>query len=183
MMRKFACVVVVGAAVLVATSAPCENRRAEPEHYRNEDYRAPTPATLRGARVITTAQAEALWRAGTAAFVDVMPDVPRPPDLPAGTLWQGKPRHNIPGSIWLADTGYATLRQRDAPESRFEADHRRRARQARGDLLPARLRMSWDAAKRRCHEDMPPSPGTPTRRWLVGRPASAQQVHPPRRFR
>jgi PQQ-dependent catabolism-associated CXXCW motif protein len=108
--RKLAGVIVLGAAAWGAASAPCEEHAtAEPEHYRNEDYRAPTPGTLRGARVIATAQAEALWRAGTAAFVDVMPHVPRPADLPAGTLWRGKPRYNIPGSIWLADTGYGEL--------------------------------------------------------------------------
>jgi PQQ-dependent catabolism-associated CXXCW motif protein len=102
MIWKLAGVIVLGAAVLGATSAASgEQATPEPEDYRNEDYRAPTPGTLRGARVITTAQAEALWRAGTAAFVDVMPHVPRPADLPAGTLWRGKPRHNIPGSIWL----------------------------------------------------------------------------------
>ena len=31
---------------------------SEPEGYRLEDYRAPTPATLRGARVIGTDEAE-----------------------------------------------------------------------------------------------------------------------------
>ena len=54
---------------------------AEPEHYRTEDYRAPTPATLRGARVITTAQAEASGEQ-TGAFVDAMPHAPRPANLP-----------------------------------------------------------------------------------------------------
>ena len=82
---------------------------AEPEHYRTEDYRAPTPATLRGARVITTAEAEALWKGGTAVFVDVMPHVPRPADLPPATIWREKQRLNIPGSIWLPDTGYGEL--------------------------------------------------------------------------
>ena len=38
-----------------------------------------------------------------------MPNVPRPADLPAGTLWRGKQRFNIPGSTWLADTGYGEL--------------------------------------------------------------------------
>ena len=45
--RKLAGVVVLGAATWGAASAPCEEHAtAEPEHYRNEDYRAPTPATL-----------------------------------------------------------------------------------------------------------------------------------------
>jgi PQQ-dependent catabolism-associated CXXCW motif protein len=39
----------------------------------------------------------------------VLPRAPRPRDLPAGTLWRDKPRANIPGSIWLPDTGYGKL--------------------------------------------------------------------------
>src|SRR5258708_17138933 len=74
-----------------------------------ENYRAPTPATLRGARVIGTDEAEEIWRNHSASFVDVMPRPPRPRDLPAGTLWHDKPRANIPGSIWLPDTGYGEL--------------------------------------------------------------------------
>ena len=81
----------------------------EPEEYRTNDYRAPTPATLKGARVIATAEAEKIWRAGGAIFLDVLPHVPRPPDLPAGTIWREKLRRNIPGSIWLPDTGYGAI--------------------------------------------------------------------------
>ncbi len=81
----------------------------EPSGYRTHDYRAPTPATLAGARVVTTAEAESLWRDKTAIFIDVMPRPPRPPDLPPGTVWRDRPRANIPGSIWLPDTGYGEL--------------------------------------------------------------------------
>src|SRR5262245_53393150 len=109
MLLRLVGVVVLGLSA-AGIAAHCEDAAPpEPEHYRNEDYRAPTPTTLGGARVIATAQAEALWRAGTAAFVDVMPHVQRPADLPAGTIWRGKPRRNIPGSVWLADTGYGEL--------------------------------------------------------------------------
>jgi PQQ-dependent catabolism-associated CXXCW motif protein len=82
---------------------------SEPEGYRTEDYRAPTPATLKGARVVTTAEAEQIWRAGGAVFLDVLPHAPRPANLPPGTIWREKPRRNIPGSAWLPDTGYGTL--------------------------------------------------------------------------
>jgi PQQ-dependent catabolism-associated CXXCW motif protein len=81
----------------------------EPEGYRTGEYRAPTPATLRGVRVVTTGEAEQLWRGGEAIFVDVMPHAPRPANLPAGTIWRERPRQNIPGSIWLPDTGYGAL--------------------------------------------------------------------------
>ena len=73
-----------------------------------EDYRGPAPATLAGVRVVTTGEAAELWKAG-AAFVDVLPRVPRPANLPPGTIWREKPRMDIPGSIWLPDTGYGAL--------------------------------------------------------------------------
>ena len=92
---------------IVSTSA--QDRPPEPDGYRMEDYRAPVPATLAGARVLTTAEAEAIWRAKTGVFIDVMPRAPRPPNLPGGTVWRDKPRLNIPGSVWLPDTGYGKL--------------------------------------------------------------------------
>jgi PQQ-dependent catabolism-associated CXXCW motif protein len=110
MMVKAAGVIVLGALVLAGGAAPGENHSTdEPESYRGENYRSPTPATLRGARIITTAEAEAIWREGSAAFVDVLPPVPRPPNLPVETLWRGQRRLNIPGSTWLPDTGYGEL--------------------------------------------------------------------------
>ena len=149
--RNLAGVIVLGAAVWCAASAPCEEQAvAEPEHYRNEDYRVPTPRTLRGARVVTTPQAEALWRSGTAVFVDVMPHVARPADLPARTLWRGKPRHNIPGSIWLADTGYGELSASTEAHLRTGLEQITGGERARLVVIYC-LRdcwMGWNAAKR-----------------------------------
>jgi PQQ-dependent catabolism-associated CXXCW motif protein len=116
---------------------------------RMEDYRAPTPATHAGARVVRTAEAEQLWKAG-AAFVDVLPDVPRPASLPAGTIWREKTRMNIPGSIWLPETGYGTLAAeferylRSGLERITNGDH------ARWLVIYCRRDcwMSWNAAKR-----------------------------------
>ena len=87
-----------------ATAAPV----AEPDGYRMDDYRAPTPATLRGGTVIDTARARQLHDSGV-PFVDVLPRAPRPAGLPEGTIWRPKPRMDIPGSIWLVDTGYGAL--------------------------------------------------------------------------
>ena len=122
----------------------------EPEGYRLENLRAPTPATLRGATVLTTAEAERVWRAGEAAFIDVLPRANRPAELAPGTLWRDPPHDSIPGAVWLPNTGYGAL----APET--EAYFRRGLAEAsKGD--PARrlvffcLRacwMSWNAAKR-----------------------------------
>jgi PQQ-dependent catabolism-associated CXXCW motif protein len=81
----------------------------EPDDYRTEDYRAPTPTTLRGASVLSTDEAAVLWTSGTAVFIDVLPRAPRPAGLPPATLWRPKPRDDIPGSVWLPDTGYGAL--------------------------------------------------------------------------
>ena len=96
-------------AILVAVAEAAAAEVTEPDGYRLDDYRSPTPLTLRGARVIATPEAEAIWRAHSAVFIDVLPRPPRPRDLPPGTLWRDKPRANIPGSIWLPDTGYGEL--------------------------------------------------------------------------
>ncbi|HEY6025402.1 MAG TPA: PQQ-dependent catabolism-associated CXXCW motif protein [Pseudolabrys sp.] len=85
-----------------------EQAPAEPADYRTDHYRAPVPRTLKGARVATTAEVEALWKRGSAAFVDVLPRPPKP-KLPPDTLWRDEPRPDIPGSLWLPDTGYGAL--------------------------------------------------------------------------
>ncbi|WP_425532060.1 PQQ-dependent catabolism-associated CXXCW motif protein [Ancylobacter crimeensis] len=82
---------------------------AEPDGYRMENYRAPTPATLKGARVLDTAAAEQLWREKSAIFLDVLPRDVKPANLAPGTVWRDKPREDIPGSLWLANTGYGGL--------------------------------------------------------------------------
>ncbi len=135
--------------MLFATAAAAAGP-PEPESYRQQDYRAPTPLTLRGAKVIDTAEAETNWRNQSAAFIDVLPRPPRPRNLPAGTLWRDTPRANIPGSIWLPDTGYGEL----APSMTFyfqqgldKASDGDRTRMMIFYCL-ANCWMSWNAAKR-----------------------------------
>ena len=115
-----------------------------------QDYRAPTPATLAGARVLTTAEAAGLWRSGKAAFIDVLAQAPRPANLPEGTLWREKPGSDIPGSIWLADTGYGALNP--AMEEYFRTNLDRVAGADRDKTLVFYCLkdcwLSWNAAKR-----------------------------------
>jgi PQQ-dependent catabolism-associated CXXCW motif protein len=123
---------------------------AEPEAYRLGDYRSPTPATLDGQPGLTTAEAEALWKSKQAIFIDVLPHTPKPATLAPGTIWRDKPRDDIPGSVWLPDTGYGAL----AAET--EAYFRRGVALATGDDVNRTLVfyclkdcwMSWNAAKR-----------------------------------
>ncbi|MGD5691063.1 hypothetical protein QUT48_22795, partial [Xanthomonas citri pv. citri] len=60
-MRRHLAVVLV-AAMLAAPAFAQQQEPFEPEGYRTDNYRAPVPATLAGARVLTTAEAEAIWR-------------------------------------------------------------------------------------------------------------------------
>ncbi len=82
---------------------------AEPDGYREDHYRTPVPRTLKGARVITTVEAEALYAEGKAVFIDVYPRAPKPPNLPAGTLWRDPPHTTIKGARWLPNVGYGLL--------------------------------------------------------------------------
>lgn len=93
-----------GWGALAAEEAP-----PEPDGYRLQNYRAPVPETLAGAEVLTTAEAEALWKSKGALFVDVLPRPPKPAELPEGTVWRDKPRDSIPGAVWLPNVGFGGL--------------------------------------------------------------------------
>jgi PQQ-dependent catabolism-associated CXXCW motif protein len=143
------------AGLILAISVPAGPAHAqglvpEPDGYRMEDYRTLVPDTLAGARVLTTAEAETIWRAKSGVFIDVLPRAPKPPNLPAGTVWRDKPRFNIPGSIWLPDTGYGKLA--DATEDYFRRGLARASGGNNAALLVVYCLtdcwMSWNAAKR-----------------------------------
>lgn len=148
-MKGNAAALVVAVLVFAAPSV-AQERPPEPDGYRTENYRAPVPATLAGRRVLTTAEAETIWRAKNAVFIDVLPRPPKPPNLPAGTVWRDKPRLNIPGSIWLPDTGYGRL-----PEATEDYLRQGLLRACGGNTATliviycqAECWMSWNAAKR-----------------------------------
>lgn len=109
MMRRVAVLASAMLACVCLSAAPARAGSVpEPDSYRMDEYRAPVPATLRGARVISTDEAAELWRGGAALFVDVLPKPPKPA-LPEGTVWNEKPHFDIPGSLWLPDVGYGVL--------------------------------------------------------------------------
>ncbi|MEH2487260.1 PQQ-dependent catabolism-associated CXXCW motif protein [Bradyrhizobium sp. AZCC 2230] len=138
------------AAMLAVPALAQQQEPFEPEGYRTDNYRAPVPAMLEGARVLTTAETEAIWRAKSGSFIDVLPRAPKPKNLPAGTVWRDAPRKNIPGSIWLPDTGYGVL-----PSATDNYLHRGLMQASHGDKAAllviyclADCWMSWNAAKR-----------------------------------
>lgn len=123
---------------------------AEPEDYRMNDYRAPVPKTLKGARVVTTAQAEALHEGEGAVFIDVYPQAPKPPGLPANAIWRTPKHTSIKGAVWLPNVGYGKLAE--GPETYFKTNlERLTGGDKNKPIVLFCLRdcwMSWNAAKR-----------------------------------
>lgn len=133
--------------LLIATPALAVE---EPDGYRTSDYDAPVPETLQGAHPVGDEAAHALWLTGRVVIFDVMPDLPRPENLPASVIWQGRKRDSIPGAVWLPYAGFGDLSAEDA--ARFEADL---AEHTGGDpdtpilfLCRADCWMSWNASRR-----------------------------------
>ena len=130
--------------------APGTAAPAEPAEYRTGDYRAPTPLTLHGATVVSSAEAMKLWKANGALFIDVMPRPRKPDNLPPQTPWHVPERLNIPGSTWLPNTGTGVLAP--AAAAYFQEQLQRlTAGNRTAPMLFYCLRncwMSWNAAKR-----------------------------------
>ena len=122
----------------------------EPEGYRMDDYRAPTPATVAGGVMLDTDAAHQLWESGTAVWIDVLPAPRRPENLPPSALWMPLPHRDIRGSLWLPDIGRGAL----SPEVEgYFRDHLATATKLHKDAAVvfyclADCWMSWNAAKR-----------------------------------
>jgi PQQ-dependent catabolism-associated CXXCW motif protein len=123
---------------------------SEPSGYRLNDYRAPTPAGLANATTVSNEKAMALWKSKAVLFIDVLPRLVRPANLPAGTIWRQPERLNIPGSVWLPNTGYGVLSP--AAEAYFSRSLARLTKANKDQpILIYCLEncwMSWNAAKR-----------------------------------
>lgn len=137
--------------VAVWMAAPASAQSVpEPEGYRMEDYRSPTPMTLRGARVVSAEDAFDLWREGAALFVDVMPNTPKPAGLAPGTIWRDKPHHTIPRAAWLPNVGYGRLAAETDAYFRRSLEALTGGDKAKALVFfcAADCWMSWNAAKR-----------------------------------
>ncbi len=126
-----------------------EENVMEPPGYRLDQYRAPTPDTVSGGKVIGTDALQALLKDGRAILVDVLPAPRKPPEMKEGLPWL--PVHeDIPGSVWLPEVGRGVLSE--AAEPWF----RERLRQLTGGdpdrpvvfYCLEQCWMSWNAAKR-----------------------------------
>ena len=122
----------------------------EPEGFRMERYRAPVPATLKGATVLTTPALIELIEQAKPILVDVLPKARRPQNRTADQVWMEPPREHIPGSVWLPNVGYGELSAEFAQYFRDQLE-----RLTGGDkskplvfYCDANCWMSWNAAKR-----------------------------------
>ena len=108
----------------------------EPQGYRTDNYRAPTPATVAGGTALDTSAARQLWKDGGAVWIDVLAAPHRPANLPASAVWLPVPRRDIPGSFWLPDVGRGELNAKLEAYFRTNLDRVAKGRRdARGGLL------------------------------------------------
>ena len=140
----------LGCVMLFGASTGMAQDVALPDGYRQSNYDAPVPDHVPGAITVGDDAAYALWRSGRVAFVDVMPNLPRPASLPADAVWHGRSRKSVPGAIWLPDVGFGALDT--AAEAQLESGL---IAATRGDqdapilfLCRADCWMSWNASKR-----------------------------------
>ncbi|WP_120634957.1 PQQ-dependent catabolism-associated CXXCW motif protein [Ruegeria sp. EL01] len=138
------------AALVFTASAATAQTVPEPSDYRMDHYRAPVPDRITGGTAIGPDEAYALWQDQSAVFVDVLPQAPKPANLPKGTIWRDKPRNSIPGAIWLPNVGYGAIAD-------VTADYFRKGLEeaTNGDTSRAVVFfcledcwMSWNAARR-----------------------------------
>ncbi len=137
-------------AVALQQAPPALAAVPEPSDFRMDHYRGDVPATLRGATVVNTAQLAALIATAHPVLIDVLPAPAPPPDSRPGMPRMPIPHRDIPGSLWLADTGRGAL----SPET--ETKFRAALRAATGNKMNVPLVfyclskcwMSWNAAKR-----------------------------------
>lgn len=127
----------------------------EPEGYRLDDYHAPVPASVPGGSVIPSASAlQNLLAQKNALLIDVLPAQRRPAGMKPATPWLPEPHLDIPGSIWLPDSGRGALSPAAAAWFRAELGtltHNDRARPL-VFYCQAQCWMSWNAAKRAAAE-------------------------------
>lgn len=139
-----------GLGLSVAAGAAGQGPVAEPDGYRTEDYRAPVPHTLAGARVVDGEAAERIVDQGKALLIDVFPRAKKPPNLPEGTIWRDPKHKSIKGAYWLPNVGYGVLSEEF--ETYFKSSLARLTSNDKSRPLMFFCQrdcwMSWNAAKR-----------------------------------
>lgn len=122
----------------------------EPDGYRMGEYRAPVPRTLRGAVVLDARSLAALMAERQPVLIDVMPQPRKPADRPDDKLWLEPRRDDIPGSVWLPNSGLGELPPETAAwmASRLEALTGGDKARPLVFYCARNCWMSWNAARR-----------------------------------
>ena len=122
----------------------------EPDGYRMGEYRAPVPRTLRGATVLDAAGLADLIAERQPVLVDVMPRPRKPEGRPDDKLWLEPRRDDIPGSVWLPNSGLGELPPETAAwmASRLEALSGGDKAKPLVFYCAPNCWMSWNAARR-----------------------------------
>jgi len=121
-----------------------------PDSYRMDDYRAPVPDAVPGAKVLHIRDMRAVMALHDAVLVDVLPAPRRPATMRPGVPWLPVAHPSLPGSLWWPDVGRGAI-----PDAMTVRIQQRLAELTRDD--PARMVvffcladcwMSWNAARR-----------------------------------
>jgi PQQ-dependent catabolism-associated CXXCW motif protein len=141
---------VLGLALGFAIIAGARAEVPEPAGYRQDDYRGEVPNTLKGATVVSAYQLRRMMLQEPVVVIDVLPQPPRPENLPATTFWHPPAHADIPGSIWLANVGYGGLSPETENYFRKGLDAASFGAYDRKLVFYCKKQcwMSWNAAKR-----------------------------------
>ena len=122
----------------------------EPIGYRMADFRSPVPCTLAGARVVSTEDLQGLIAEQSPILIDVLPSPRRPEGLSEDALWQPPARRNIPGSVWLPNTGFGEPPVEEEAYLRANLERVTQGDRSRRVVFYclADCWMSWNAARR-----------------------------------
>jgi PQQ-dependent catabolism-associated CXXCW motif protein len=138
------------ALLCLSTASVSAQAPPEPEGYRLDSYRDPTPLTVAGQPGLDTDGARQIWESGGAIFIDVLPAPRRPEGLPEGAVWAPRPLLGIPGGVWLPDLGRGALADPQAARFRRELDRLTGGDRSKPLVFYCRAQcwMSWNATKR-----------------------------------
>lgn len=122
----------------------------EAQPYRMENYRAPVPDGVTGARTVDISAMRALVASDDVALIDVMPAPPLPDDRPDDSVWREPERETIPGAHWLANMGYGKLQPGEDAAFRTKLEELVGGEAKKGLVFFCERDcwMSWNAAKR-----------------------------------
>ena len=132
----------------LADGSDCVPR--EPPGYRMSEFRAPVPCTLAGASVVSTEEMRRLIAEQPPVLIDVLPSPRRPEGLSEDAIWQPPARSNIPGSVWLPNTGFGVLPLEEEAYLRANLERVTEGDPSRHVVFYclADCWMSWNAARR-----------------------------------